>query len=83
MPSDFRVSLVNSPNPDAYPVAGFTWLLIYKNQEDAFKGRALVDFIHWAIHEGQAYTKDLIYAPLPNDVVAMIEKKMSEVKVAA
>lgn len=83
MPSDFRVSLVNSANPEAYPVSGFTWLLIYKNQTDAFKGQAILDFIRWAIHEGQAYTKDLLYAPLPQDVVLMIEKKLAEVKVAS
>lgn len=80
MPSDFRVSLVNSPNPDAYPVAGFTWLLIYKNQEDSIKGKLIVDFIKWAIHEGQQYAEPLLYAPLPKDVVSMIDKKLEEVK---
>ena len=81
IPSDFRVSLTNSPSPEAYPIAGFTWLLIYKNPEDASKGKAIVDFIRWAIHDGQQYTKDLLYAPLPADVVEMIEKKLQDVKV--
>lgn len=81
MPSDFRVSLVNSPNPEAYPVAGFTWLLIYRNQKDPVKGKMILDFIRWAIHEGQEYADDLLYAPLPVDVVQMIEKKLEEVKV--
>ena len=80
VPSDFRVSLVNGSNPEAYPVAGFTWLLIYRNQKDAVKGEALVSFIKWAIHDGQEYTKDLLYAPLPADVVAMVDKKLEEVK---
>lgn len=80
IPSDFRVSLVNTDNPDGYPIAGFTWLLIYKNQEDALKGKAIVDFIKWAVTEGQKYTKDLLYAPLPTDVVLMIQKKLEEVK---
>ena len=80
MPSDFRVSLVNSGNPAAYPVAGFTWLLIYKNPDDAVKGKAIVDFIHWAVHDGQSYAKDLLYAPLPAEVVAMIDKKLQDVK---
>ena len=80
IPSDFRVSLVNSSNPDTYPVSGFTWLLIYKNQKDPVKGEALVNFIKWAIHDGQEYTKDLLYAPLPEGVVEMIDKKIQEVK---
>ncbi len=80
IPSDFRVSLVNSSDPEAYPIAGFTWLLIYKNQEDPVKGKAIVDFIRWAIHDGQQYTGALLYAPLPEDVVTMIEKKLESVK---
>ncbi len=81
IPSDFRVSLVNSSNPEAYPIAGFTWLLVYKNPDDPAKGKAIVDFIKWAIHDGQQYAKDLFYAPLPQDVVAMIDKKLQDVKV--
>ncbi len=80
MPEDFRVSVVNSPNPQAYPIAGFTWLLIYKDMDDHTKGEAIVNFIKWAIHDGQSYTKDLMYAPLPADVVGLIEKKLEHVK---
>ena len=79
--SDFRVSLVNSGNPDAYPVAGFTWLLIYKNQKDSVKGKMILDFVKWAVTEGQKYAGDLLYAPLPTDVVVMIQKKLEEVKI--
>jgi len=80
MPDDFRVSVVNSPNPQAYPIAGFTWLLIYKDMDDHVKGQAIVDFIKWAIRDGQAYTKDLLYAPLPAEVVDLIERKLTKVK---
>ena len=80
IPSDFRVSLVNSSNPDAYPIAGFTWLLIYKSPDDAEKGKAILDFIKWAVHDGQKYASELLYAPLPQDVVAMIDKKLQDVK---
>jgi phosphate transport system substrate-binding protein len=80
IPEDFRVSLVDSANPQAYPIAGFTWLLIYKDMPDPVKGKAIVEFIKWAIHDGQAYTKDLWYAPLPTEVVGLIEKKLEHVK---
>ena len=50
---DFRVSMVNSPNPEAYPIASFTWLLIYKQMDDHAKGKAIVDFIRWAVTDGQ------------------------------
>src|SRR5262249_55762829 len=32
MPDDFRVSLTNPPGDEVYPVASFTWLLVYKDQ---------------------------------------------------
>jgi phosphate transport system substrate-binding protein len=80
IPSDFRASVVNSPNPEAYPIASFTWLLIYKNMDDHVKGKAIVDFIRWAITDGQKYAQDLDYAPLPPNVVALIQKKLDQVK---
>jgi phosphate transport system substrate-binding protein len=79
MPDDFRVIIVNSSNPDAYPIAGFTWLLVYKHMDDPAKGKAIVDFIRWAIHDGQKYTKELLYAPLPPSVVRKIDAKLNEI----
>ncbi len=79
MPSDFRVSLTNPPGEDAYPVAGFTWLLVYRNQADEVRGRALVKFLWWAIHDGQKYAPDLLYAPLPAPVVKMVEAKIGQI----
>jgi phosphate transport system substrate-binding protein len=80
IPSDFRASIVNSPNPEAYPIASFTWLLIYKQMDDHVKGKAIVDFIRWAITDGQKYAQDLDYAPLPPNVVELIQKKLDQVK---
>jgi phosphate transport system substrate-binding protein len=80
MPADFRVSLTNPPGPDAYPVASFTWLLLYKDQPDEAKGRALVKFLWWAAHDGQKFAKDLLYAPLPPEVVKRIEVKLREIR---
>jgi phosphate transport system substrate-binding protein len=73
MPADFRVSLTNAPGEAAYPIASFTWLLVYKDQPDEVKGRAIAKFLWWATHEGQRYTDELLYAPLPSQVVKKIE----------
>ncbi len=80
IPSDFRASVVNSPNPEAYPIASFTWLLIYKQMDNHVKGKAIVDFIKWAITDGQKYAESLDYAPLPPNVVDLIQKKLDQVK---
>ncbi len=77
---DFRVSIVNSSNAEAYPIASFTWLLIYKEMDDHAKGEAIVNFIKWAITDGQKYAETLDYAPLPANVVSMVEEKLKQVK---
>lgn len=82
MPDDFRVSLVNPDGPDAYPIAGLTWILIYQKQKDAEKGQAIVDFLRWAVRDGQQYTKELLYAPLPGQIVEKIEQRLSEIQIA-
>ena len=79
MPADFRVSLTNAPGEDAYPIASFTWLLVYKEQPDPVKGLAMVKFLRWAIHDGQRFTADLLYAPLPAPVVKQIETTLGHI----
>jgi phosphate transport system substrate-binding protein len=81
MPADFRVSITNASGKTAYPIAGFTYLLVYKDQADKAKGEALVNFLWWAIHEGQTSAAPLDYAPLPKPVVAMVEKTLQSMTV--
>jgi phosphate transport system substrate-binding protein len=79
MPADFRVSLTNPPGAEAYPIASFTWLLVYKDQPNEAKGKALVKFLWWAIHDGQKYPSALLYAPLPAPVVKQLEAKIKQI----
>ena len=81
--SDFRISIVNAPGPDAYPISSFTWILLYQEQEDATKGRKLVDFLKWAVTEGQQYGPPLHYAPLPDRIVAGVQRRLETVTMAA
>jgi len=76
MPADFRVSIVDAPGAQAYPISSFTWLLIYKNQSDKVKGTAIVKFLKWALTDGQQYASPLNYAPLPR---AVIDKELNQV----
>ena len=79
MPADFRVSLTNAPGDEAYPIASFTWLLVYREQANEAKGKALTRFLWWMSHEGQRYADDLLYAPLPSPVVKQIEAKIKQI----
>jgi phosphate transport system substrate-binding protein len=79
MPADFRVSLTDAPGEEAYPVSGFTWFLVYREQPDAAKGKALVAFLWWAIHDGQTHAPALRYAPLPAAVVKQVETRLRDI----
>lgn len=77
IPDDYRVSIVDSPNDAAYPISGLTWVLLYKNQPDFEKGKALVDFLWWGIHDGQVVEEPLGYAPLPADLRTSVEHTLT------
>ena len=81
--SDYRISISNAPGANAYPISSFTWILLYQNPPDAEKGRKLVDFLKWAVTEGQQYGPALHYAPLPQKIVQGAQKKLATVAVAA
>lgn len=76
MPDDLRVSITDAAGPQAYPISSYTYILVYKDQKDATKGKALVDFLWWGIHEGEGFAKELHYAPLPADIVTRAEGKI-------
>ncbi len=81
-PDDLRVSITNAVGPQAYPISSYTYLLVYKDQKDPVKGKALVDFLTWAIHDGETFAKDLQYAPLPTEIVKRAETKISSITAA-
>ena len=43
-----------APGATTYPIASYTYLLVYEDQTDATKGQALVAFLYWALTDGQA-----------------------------
>ena len=79
MPEDLRVSIVNAPGDASYPISGYTYILVYQEQKDEAKGKTLVDFLWWGIHEGEGYARDLLYAPLPAEVVTRAEAKVKSI----
>jgi phosphate transport system substrate-binding protein len=80
MPADYRISLVNQPGKNAYPIVGFTWLLVYQDQKDKTKGKKLVEFLNWELKQGQKMADKLLYAPLPANVAKMVEKTIKSIK---
>lgn len=79
LPEDLRVSITNAPGAGAYPISGFSWVLVYREQQDCDMASALARFLWWGVHEGQAYSTPLHYAPLPAGVVARCEAKLRSI----
>jgi phosphate transport system substrate-binding protein len=79
-----QVKLLNVPGSDSYPIASFSYLLVYKDLStvpsmDEESARALVDFLWWAVHDGQSYAAGLQYVPLPAKVVSINEETIRSI----
>jgi len=81
IPADYRVSITNAEGPEAYPIAAFTYLLVYKDQADVAKGEALLKFIWWAEHDGQKLAAALDYAPLPKALTKKVDATLRKLTV--
>ena len=68
------VSIVDACGDNSYPIGSFTYLLVYKDQVDQTKGKLLAEFLWWAVHDGQKYSSELLYVPLPDEVISLNEK---------
>jgi phosphate transport system substrate-binding protein len=82
MPKDFRVSITNAPGKGVYPISSFTWLLLYENPKDKAQSKAMVDFVKWALTDGQKFAPVLGYAPLPAEVVKLEMAALGAIKVS-
>jgi phosphate transport system substrate-binding protein len=78
LPDDTNVSLVNTDAPDGYPIAGFTWLMFYKEQNYGGRSReraeTLARMLKWVISDGQKFAEALHYAPLSKEGAAKADK---------
>ena len=62
-PTNF--SITNAACDACYPIAGFSWVILYTSYSDATKGKAVVYLFKWLVTSGQSDGSDLQYAPLP------------------
>jgi phosphate transport system substrate-binding protein len=81
--TDYRVSIVNAGGAQSYPISSFTWILAYRNQADAAKGKKLKDFLKWALTEGEASAAALDYAPLPAALSQRLAARIDSIQTGA
>ncbi len=78
LPADSKIFLTDTDAADGYPICGFTWALIYKEQNYGGRSRdratKLLNLLWWNIHEGQQFSTPLNYAPLSKQALQVAEK---------
>ena len=81
LPDNMEVMVTDSANSKAYPITGFTWLLVYETQKDEAKADAVANLVWWMIHEGQQFALPLEYAPLKGAALKKAEALVKKIKV--
>lgn len=81
MPADLKAVFVNAPGAASYPIAGFSWVLVFKDQKDETKGREMIQLLNYVVGEGQQFAQPLYYAPLPKAVQALAEKAIKSITI--
>jgi phosphate ABC transporter phosphate-binding protein len=82
IPGDLRLSLTDATGADSYPIVATSYALLYADQTGNPSGGELVAFLRWATHEGQAYVRDVRYAPLPPELVQRIDAALAKIRLA-
>lgn len=80
IPADLRFTLTNAKGAASYPVCGTTWAVLFQNQPAA-SGKELVEFLRWAVGDGQAHVSELNYAPLPKELLPRVAAALDSVTV--
>lgn len=80
MGGDLRVSIIDPPDPRAYPIAALSYLIVPRDGKHQGKAEALARFLWWGIHDGQKYAAALDYAPLPQEIVTRAELTVRSLK---
>ena len=77
------VSAVNAPGSDSYPISSFSYILVYKDLKETSKNKeeakAMLHMIYWMLTDGQTFAPTLLYSPLPDNVVELSKKGLSQI----
>ena len=76
---DVKTSVTDAPGETSYPIAGLTYLMVYKKPADATKGKAFNDFLKWAMGTGQTQAASLLYSPLSPELLKINEGKIASI----
>lgn len=80
MGDKLALSITDGPGENSFPIAGYTYFLLYMDQQDCDKAQKLVEFVNWAYGpDGTKDATDLLYVPLPDAVKEQVQAKLSQI----
>jgi len=79
LPPNLRAWLPDPPGADSYPIVTYTWLLSYKQYKDAKTAAALKSLLRYCLSQGQTYSAELGYIPLPPEVVKLATQALDQI----
>ena len=79
MPADLKTIFVNASGDESYPISGFSWIIVFKNQKDPAVGRAIINMLRFVVRDGQQFAESLDYAPLPTAIQERDEKAIQSI----
>ena len=80
VPADFALLIPDPENPEAYPIAGLTWMLFYPEYQDATKAEAIKGMVNYALTDGKQAADDLGYIPIDAELVGKVEEAVAQIK---
>ena len=80
LPENLRAFVTDPEGEASYPIVTYTWLLAYENYDDPDKLQAFKDVVNWSLTEGQNYSGELGYIPLPDNVVEKVQSKLDTIQ---
>lgn len=80
MPENLRLLIPDPEGEDAYPILTLSWLLLYRHYPDPAKASAIKQFVNFGLTEGQRYSRELGYVPLPDEIVSRSQKALENIQ---
>ncbi len=81
IPEDFELLVPDPKHPDAYPISGLVWVMVYREYADAAKWEALKATLEWTLGpDGKAITEELYYVPMPDALIERIQEALDSVE---
>lgn len=79
LPANFLAFAPDPPGENSYPIVTYTWILAYQKYDDPNKAQAVENMLKWGLTEGQKYSDELGYVPLPQKVIDQVQPAVDQI----